>query len=153
MGGRDKHNFLSGGAFRKAKYEKLRRRKKKWRKRGRAKIPSPPNPLPFCPPERQVSFLPREARQSKFAVRIFFKKSSDFNQKAPPSQKQRPNLGRCFCIGGHDLRNFEPRKRLKFEDIDKSIQELRAIYKVHPEWFEVPKPKSDKGKNEVDYSI
>ena len=30
---------------------------------GGQKIPSP-NPLPFCPPERQVSFLPREARQS-----------------------------------------------------------------------------------------
>lgn len=28
-----------------------------------------------------------------------------------------------------------------------------TIYKVHPEWFEVPKPKSTKGKNEVDYSI
>ncbi|MEK7082136.1 MAG: hypothetical protein AAB915_00455 [Patescibacteria group bacterium] len=55
--------------------------------------------------------------------------------------------------GGHDLRNFEPRKWLKFEDIDKSIQELRAIYKVHPEWFETPKPKSDKGKNEVVYPI
>jgi hypothetical protein len=27
--------------------------------------------------------LPREARQSKFAVRIFVKKSSDFNQKVP----------------------------------------------------------------------
>jgi len=24
----------------------------------------PPNPLPFCPPERSVSVLPREARQS-----------------------------------------------------------------------------------------
>ena len=23
----------------------------------------PPNPLPFCPPERSVSVLPREARQ------------------------------------------------------------------------------------------
>src|SRR3990167_9194449 len=96
MGGRDKHNFLSGGAFRKAKYEKLRRRKKKWRKRGRAKIPPPPTPLPFCPPERQVSFLPREARQSKFAVRIFFKKSSDFNQKAPPIFRIRI-LGDC-CL-------------------------------------------------------
>lgn len=47
------------------------------------------------------------------------------------------------------------------EDIDKSIQKLRAIYKVHPEWFtlslvegfEVPKPKSDKGQNAVDYSV
>ena len=54
---------------------------------------------------------------------------------------------------GDDARNFEPKVRLKFEDLDKSIQKLRAIYKVHPEWFEVPKPKSDKGKNEVDYSI
>jgi len=42
---------------------------------------------------------------------------------------------------------------LKFKDIDKSIQELRAIFKIHPEWFEVPKPKSDKGQNAVDYSV
>ena len=55
--------------------------------------------------------------------------------------------------GGDDLRKFEPKKRLKFEDIDNSIQELRAIYKIHPEWFEVPKPKSNKGRNEVDYSL
>jgi len=27
------------------------------------------------------------------------------------------------------------------------------MHKEHPEWFETPKPKSDKGKNEVDYSI
>ncbi|MBI2593755.1 hypothetical protein HYW44_03870 [Candidatus Daviesbacteria bacterium] len=53
--------------------------------------------------------------------------------------------------GGDDVRNFEPKKWLKFEDIDKSIQELRAIYKVHPEWFETPKPKSMTGKSEVDY--
>jgi len=55
--------------------------------------------------------------------------------------------------GGDDVRNFEPKARLKFEDLDKSIQKLRAIYKVHPEWFEVPKPNSTKGKNEIDYSI
>jgi len=48
---------------------------------------------------------------------------------------------------------LEPKTRLSFAVIDKSIKELRAIYKVHPEWFETPKPKSDKGKNEVDYSI
>lgn len=47
----------------------------------------------------------------------------------------------------------EGRQRLKFEDLDKSIQELRVMYKAHPEWFEVPRPKSIKGKNEVDYSI
>lgn len=56
-------------------------------------------------------------------------------------------------IGGDDARNFEPKARLKFEDLDKSIQKLRAIYKVHPEWFEVPKPKSTKGKNELEYTI
>ena len=27
------------------------------------------------------------------------------------------------------------------------------MFKVHPEWFEVPKPKSDKGQNAVDYSV
>jgi hypothetical protein len=27
-----------------------------------------------------------------------------------------------------------------------------SILRVHPEWFETPKPKSDKGKNKVDYS-
>ena len=33
----------------------------------------PPNPLPFCPPERQDSFQSREARQS---VSVPFKKCS-----------------------------------------------------------------------------
>ena len=55
--------------------------------------------------------------------------------------------------GGDDARNFEPKKWLKFKDLDKSIRELRAMFKQHPQWFEVPKPKSDKGKSEVDYSI
>jgi len=27
------------------------------------------------------------------------------------------------------------------------------MFKQHPQWFEVPKPKSDKGQNAVDYSI
>lgn len=48
---------------------------------------------------------------------------------------------------------LEPKRWLKFGDIDKSIQELRRIFKVYPEWFEVPKPKSDKGKNAIDYSV
>ena len=38
----------------------------------------PPNPLPFCPPERK-SF-------SKFSVRIFAKKSSDFVQRSEPDR-------------------------------------------------------------------
>ena len=56
-------------------------------------------------------------------------------------------------LGGHDVRKLEPKNWLKFAEIDKSIQELRAMFKVHPEWFDVSKPKSDKGRNEVDYSI
>ena len=62
-------------------------------------------------------------------------------------------MKRISNFGGDDCRNFELKVGLKFEIIDKSIQELRAIYKIHPEWFETPKPKSDKGKNEIDYSI
>jgi len=56
-----------------------------------------------------------------------------------------------FCGGG--VPKFEPKIRLPFGKLDKSIQELRAMHKAHPEWFEVPKPKSTKGKNEVNYSI
>lgn len=41
--------------------------------------------------------------------------------------------------------------RLTFGKLDKSIWELRAMYKAHPEWFEVQQPKLTKGKNEVDY--
>jgi len=55
--------------------------------------------------------------------------------------------------GGGDVRNFEPRTRPSFAIIDKSIKELRVIYKVHPEWFETPHPESNRGKNEVDYSV
>ena len=58
----------------------------------------------------------------------------------------------CLLRGG-DVPKFEPKKWLKFKDIDNSIQELRRIFKVHPEWFGVPNPKSVAGKNEVDYSI
>ena len=58
-----------------------------------------------------------------------------------------------FGLSGDDVRKFEPKTRLSFAVIDKSIKELRGMYKAHPEWFEVPKPKSAKGKNEVDYSI
>ena len=62
--------------------------------------------------------------------------------------------------GGDDVPKFEPtcpeqsRREtwLKFKAIDKSIQKLRAIYKVHPEWFEAPKSRSNKGKNELEYS-
>jgi len=81
-GGRSEHNCIIGGTFRKAKYEIRRRRKSE----GGQKF-LPPNPLPFCPPERKLS---------KFSVRIFVKKSSDFNQKAPPIFRIRI-LGDC-CL-------------------------------------------------------
>ncbi|PJB51477.1 hypothetical protein CO101_01980, partial [Candidatus Berkelbacteria bacterium CG_4_9_14_3_um_filter_39_23] len=42
----------------------------------------PPNPLPFCPPERSVLVLSREARQS---IGVSFKMSSDFFQQTPKS--------------------------------------------------------------------
>ena len=64
-----------------------------------------------------------------------------------------PPSGGRHSACGDDARNFEPKVRLRFEDLDKSIQKLRAIYKVHPEWFEIPKPKPGRGKNEVNYSI
>ena len=45
---------------------------------------------------------------------------------------------------GDDVRKFEPKTWFKFKDLDKSIQELRVMYKAHPEWFEVPKAKQQK---------
>ena len=41
----------------------------------------PPNPLPFCPPERSVSVLPREARQS---VKSFVQKMFEQSCIIPP---------------------------------------------------------------------
>lgn len=55
--------------------------------------------------------------------------------------------------GGDDLRKFEPKRRLNLWILDTSIQKLRKMHKEHPEWFETPKPKSDKGQNEVTYSL
>lgn len=74
-----------------------------------------------------------------------------FENIAPSGEKPLQVL--TSLISGDDARNFEPKVRLKFENLDKSIQKLRAIYKEHPEWFEVPKPASAKGKNAVDYSV
>ena len=61
-GGRGKHNLLFGDTFCKAKYEKLRRRKSE----GGQKF-LPPNPLPFCPPER----LDFKIRNSDFRQKMF----------------------------------------------------------------------------------
>ena len=73
----------TGGTFRKAKYE-IRRRKSE----GGQKF-LPPDPLSFCPPERQISFLPRVARQ-------------------PVSSPPRSKKVRAFSNNGHQigLRDF-----------------------------------------------
>ena len=69
-GGWGKGNTSSCGAFCEAKNEIRRQRKSE----GGQKFP-PPNPLPFCPPERKLS---------KFSVGIFAEKSSDFVQDRQP---------------------------------------------------------------------
>ena len=97
---------LLGGAFRFAKYEKLRRRKKKRRKRGRAKIPSPPTPFLFARPSNWIL---------KFGIRIFVKKSSDFNQKAP--QFFRIRILGDYCLA-------PPKAGLGFGEDLKSIFEI-----------------------------
>lgn len=57
------------------------------------------------------------------------------------------------CFGGDDVPKFEPIGQLNFAIVDKSITELRKMFKIHPKWFEIPKTKSAVGKNVVDYSI
>ena len=60
----------------------------------------------------------------------------------------------CHC--GGDVPKLEPKtayRRLTFWTLDLIIKNLRHMHKEHTEWFEVPKPKSDKGKSEVDYSV
>jgi hypothetical protein len=76
-------------------HEKSRRRKSE----GGAGIPFPPTPFPSRPARAEkFSALPsrRRREQSKFAVRIFVKKCSDFVQKVPPIFRIRI-LGDC-CL-------------------------------------------------------
>lgn len=57
---------------------------------------------------------------------------------------------------GDDVPKLEPKqpfRRFTIWTLDPIIQELRGMFKQHPEWFEVPKPTSIKGRNVVDYSI
>ena len=86
-----KGNIFFGGAFCEAKNEIRRRRNPSSRtlcvhygarSEGGAGIPFPPTPFSSRPARaRNFSALPHEARQSKFKIRIFVKKSSDFVQK------------------------------------------------------------------------
>jgi len=80
---------------------------RKW-KRGRAKIP--PNPLPFCPPERKLS---------EISVRIFFEKSSDFVQDRQPS---------TFCRRLKDFYRDEGREaaKLKTKNVSRYHSSIQA---------------------------
>jgi hypothetical protein len=85
----------------------LRRRKSE----GGAGIPFPPTPFPSRPARAEkFSVLSREARQSKFAVWIFVKKSSDFVQKVPPIYNFSVFEGCCLALATLGLgfgKNFE----------------------------------------------
>jgi len=67
-------------------------------KRGRAIIPSPQPPSFLPARSEKFSVLPCEARQSKFAIWIFVKKSMDFNQKAPPIYNFSVFEGCCLAL-------------------------------------------------------
>ncbi|OHA59917.1 MAG: hypothetical protein A2589_02670 [Candidatus Vogelbacteria bacterium RIFOXYD1_FULL_46_19] len=56
-------------------------------------------------------------------------------------------------LGDDDVPKLELKRQFNLWILDTSIQKLRKMHKEHSEWFEVPKPKSDKGKNVVDYSV
>jgi hypothetical protein len=76
----------------------------------------PPNPLPFCPPERSVSVLPPAGRQS---VGLLFKMSSDFFQQTPPK----------FIYSGICLaRGFAPRFGGHFGKIIPRIFEINRQF-------------------------
>lgn len=89
----------------------------------------------------------------RMGIIILHDKHGVVQNPAPISKQNRNTHLGVSVLCGDDVRNFEPRTRLSFAIIDKSIKELRAMYKIHPEWFETPHPESNRGKNEVDYSI
>jgi len=64
---------------------------------------SPPNPFPFCPPERKLS---------KVSVGIFAKKSSDFVQDRQPI---------CKVLVSRLARGFAPRSRQLGGQVGKRI--------------------------------
>ena len=76
----------------------------------------PPNPLPFCPPERSVFVLPSFARQS---VGILFKMSSDFFQQTPPKF-----IYGVICLA----RGFAPRFGGQFGKIIPRIFEINRQF-------------------------
>jgi len=85
----------------------------------------PPNPLPFCPPERSVFVLPPAGRQ---LVGILFKMSSDFFQQTPPKF-----IYSVICLA----RGFAPRFGRHFGKIIPRIFEINRQFSrrkaaVHP---------------------
>ena len=96
----------------------------------------PPNPLPFCPPERSVLVLPRFARQS---VGILFKMSSDFFQQTPP--KLISCLARGFAprFGGHFRKEmprvFEINRQFSRRKTAVHKQSLYCDFVAMSRWF------------------
>ena len=93
---------LLGGAFRKAKYEKLRRRKNRNRKTRVGKNSFPPNPLPFCPPERSVSAarsaaISRDFVQKRFELRSVIATNQDISNFQGKEFARSPRLRRGYA--------------------------------------------------------
>jgi len=102
-GGWGKHNFLIGGAFRKAKYEIRRWRKNRIRKARAGKNSFPPNPLPFCPPERSVfcsafgGTISRSFVQKRFELRSVIATNQDISNFQGKELACSPRLRRGYA--------------------------------------------------------
>ena len=78
----------------------------------------PPNPLPFCPPERSVSVLPSRRRREQ-SVGILFKMGSDFFQQTPPKF-----IYSVICLA----RGFAPRFGRHFRKIIPRVFEINRQF-------------------------
>jgi len=85
---------------------------------GKNSFPQPPSFLPAR--AEKFSALPREARQSKFKVRIFVKKGSDFNQKVPPVGKR----GYCLALAKGSPADF--RHKVEFFCLSSALRDARS---------------------------
>jgi len=80
----------------------------------------------------KFSALPREARQSKFTIRIFVKKSSDFIQKVPPIFKIRILGDCCLALATLGLgfrRDFEGKFEIQKQFLPAQTEVRRAKHR------------------------
>ena len=76
---------ILNNVVRQIRWHEIRRRKSE----GGQKF-LPPTPFLFARPSVRIS---------EFSIRIFVKKSSDFNQKAPPNFSDKEKFGACLPAG------------------------------------------------------